>query len=137
MALIQKIFFKLGYVPKDTTLIRTCAWCGKNFEWSGHSGTHQPSFCGRMHRKRASEARKKRKEANTSTAEKLPKRTTKKPPPAPSDMNMVGRCPHPFKINFQNVHDAELVIKKVDPTMHVYRCQCGGLHIGHRKKAKL
>lgn len=45
-----------------------------------------------------------------------------------------GYCPTPMKRVFRRIEDAEQAIKEVhDTTMAVYRCPCGGMHIGHRR----
>lgn len=127
---VDRIIRKLGYVPDEVTRNLTCAWCGESFTWSGHARDNHPSFCKHSHRNRASEARKKRFER--SQEQKPPR----KAPEPPKDLNMVGRCPTPFKQTHRSFESAMETIQRVDPAMHPYRCQCGGIHIGHRKKTK-
>ena len=129
---IVRIFQKLGYVPDRITRHLHCAWCGEQFDWEGFTKDDHPKFCSNGHKKNAQEARKKRREVA-----KMPPKNSKKRPPAPIiDLSQVGKCPNPYKITFRTREEAETVIQKVDPSMHVYKCECGGLHIGHRKRSK-
>lgn len=139
---IVRLFSRFGYVPNRITRSIQCAWCAEAFEWSGYTANNHPKFCSETHRKRAQEARKKRREGAT-TEPKTRKRVapTTKPRAVKTktepvrDLNLVGRCPTPHKVTFRTVREAEAAIRRVDPTMHAYRCPCGALHIGHRKKS--
>lgn len=131
MSFIDRIFLKLGYVPEHITRKIGCAWCGETFTWEGKTSDNPAKFCSTRHQKNAREARKKRRES----AQTSPKSRKRNPAPA-MDLSEVGRCPNPFKITFRTVEEAERVIQRVDPSMHTYRCTCGGLHIGHKKRQK-
>lgn len=128
-SVVRSFFYRLGYVPKVVTLTLRCGWCAETFNWTGEAGDVQPVYCKDTHRKRASEARKKR-----ATPSYTPKAYRKLP--EPTDMNKVGRCPTPFKQTHATYETAREVISRVDPSMTPYKCVCGAIHIGHRKKSK-
>lgn len=124
---------RLGYVPRRIERSLTCAWCGKTFSWEGLTQNNPPLYCSGRHRKSSSEARTRRRVA-AEASEKRQK--TPKPAPTADELKNVGRCPNPYKITFRTFEEATAVIQRVDPSMHVYKCPCGGLHIGHRSKKR-
>lgn len=148
----DKIFRKLGY--SRTHIVRTivCPWCGKSFTWEGEARNNPPVFCGETHRKKSQSARQKRLQAiQVATENQKKKPEPVKPNPVPKDpepvkveepkwepenLNMIGRCPTPFKQIHATFESAREVVARVDPTMHPYRCVCGGIHIGHWKNSK-
>lgn len=123
--LLDSLASRLGYVPNSIVRTISCAWCGKDFQWSGPVVSNHAIYCSPLHKKRAAEARTKRRRAQ----EPQPKKVAAPKPVL--DLNTVGRCPTPFKQTHPTFEKAKEVIKRVDPDMHAYRCPCGGIHIGH------
>lgn len=49
-----------------------------------------------------------------------------------SSMNLVGRCPRPYKQVFRTEEEAQTEIDRIgDDTLNTYVCSCSALHIGH------
>lgn len=129
MKLLDRLADKLGYTPKTATRTFTCAYCGKRFEWTGNITSSIPQYCSASHRKSAREVRNKRRKSYEFSTRKKEKVYDHGP-----DLSKVGRCPTPYKVVHRDMYTAEQTIAKVDPSMHAYRCPCGGIHIGHRKR---
>lgn len=150
--LLDRFFRKLGYSPTHIVRTISCTWCGKIFTWEGEARNLPPSYCGPTHRKKSKESRSQRLKLQAEIAnhkkqesEKIkPVIVPRDPEPVkveepkwePEDMNLIGRCPTPFKQVHVTFESAREVIARVDPSMHPYRCVCGGIHIGHWKNSK-
>lgn len=111
----------------------SCAWCGKEFEWSGTAAENHALYCSTRHKKNAQDARRHRR--NSEESKKTPPKRPTRAPEA-SEMSQIGRCPNPFKLSFRTKEEAQIVINKVDPKMHAYKCVCGAMHIGHPSKGR-
>lgn len=57
MTPLQKIMWTLGWVKRDINRTLTCAWCGKEFGWSGCADNTPPRFCTENHNRKARAAR--------------------------------------------------------------------------------
>lgn len=101
-----------------------CAWCGERIEWTGGPLDERPTFCSKGHKEKARLSRNRR--VADALVPREPENTGLRYSTGTRKV-----CPHPQKERHSSMEAAQIVINRVDKTMHPYRCRCGHIHIGH------
>lgn len=122
------LHLNIRVLPAQITRTLSCSWCGKEFEWTGPSTGNQPHVCCKTHSSKAKRARQKRREGAVTPPQKPHLHLD---PRVRYSTGTAKACPRPEKERHKSEAAAQLVINRVDKTMHPYRCVCGYIHIGH------
>lgn len=88
-------------------LSRVCSWCQETF--FPETRDHRPLYCSKAHATKGRHARRDWRRAGLG-------------------------CPTPHKVVYTSIEAADEACERVRSGTHAYRCVCGHVHVGHRKR---